>query len=212
MRSLILTWCAISVQCLKSISRSTEPEDANIAKSSVADIYALIDADLDFASANLPPDWPAKIHRQGHKRSSQYTESENTLLYRQNWGGALARAEEVITSNKYSLISPYYRLFKEEGENSTESIFEIQMYVNTNGSVNLGNNHNQVQGVRGSGDWDLGWGFNVPTESLINSYEPNDPRKDATILYSGSQTVALPRVAMAEHFLLHRRSHKRLLE
>jgi starch-binding outer membrane protein, SusD/RagB family len=161
-----------------------KPEDANIAKSSVADIYALIDADLDFASANLPPDWPAKFIGRATKGAANALKAK-TLLYRQNWGGALAKAEEVITSNKYSLISPYYRLFKEEGENSTESIFEIQMYVNTNGSVNLGNNHNQVQGVRGSGDWDLGWGFNVPTESLINSYEPNDPRKDATILYSG---------------------------
>jgi hypothetical protein len=59
------------------------------------------------------------------------------------------------------------------------------MYVNVNGSVNLGNNHNQVQGVRGSGEWDLGWGFNVPTQNLINAYEPNDPRKEATVLVSG---------------------------
>jgi hypothetical protein len=42
-----------------------------------------------------------------------------------------------------------------------------------------------VQGVRGSGDWDLGWGFNVPTAALDAAYETGDPRKDATILYSG---------------------------
>lgn len=159
-------------------------EDVNIEKSSVAAIYALIDADLDFASSNLPPEWPERFIGRATKGAADGLKAK-TLLYRKNWAGALAKAEEVINSNKYELITPYYRLFKEEGENSKESLFEIQMYVNVNGSVNLGNNHNQVQGVRGSGDWDLGWGFNVPTQNLIDSYEQNDPRKDATVLVSG---------------------------
>ena len=41
------------------------------------------------------------------------------------------------------------------------------------------------QGVRGSGDWNLGWGWNNPTQNLVNAYEPGDPRKAATILFSG---------------------------
>lgn len=150
----------------------------------ISQIYDLIDKDLDFAGANLPPEWPDRFIGRATRGAANGLKAK-TLLYRQNWAGALAKAEEVITSNKYELISPYYRLFKEEGENSKESLFEIQMYVNTNGSVNLGNNHNQVQGVRGSGEWDLGWGFNVPSQSLVDAYETNDPRKDATILYSG---------------------------
>ena len=160
------------------------PEDANIEKSTAAQIYTLIDADLDFAIANLPPEWPAKFIGRATKGAADGLKAK-TLLYRKNWAGALAKAEDVIGSDRYELISPYYRLFKEEGENSLESLFEIQMYVNANGSVNLGNNHNQVQGVRGSGDWDLGWGFNVPTQALVDFYDPADPRKDATILYSG---------------------------
>ena len=59
------------------------------------------------------------------------------------------------------------------------------MYESANGSVYYGNSHNQVQGVRGSGDWDLGWGFNVPTAALESSYETGDPRRGHTILYSG---------------------------
>lgn len=158
--------------------------DVNIEKSNVAAIYQLIDADLDFASANLPPEWPERFIGRATKGAADGLKAK-TLLYRKNWAGALAKAEEVINSNKYELITPYYRLFKEEGENSKESLFEIQMYVNTSGSVNLGNNHNQVQGVRGSGEWDLGWGFNVPAQPLVDAYENGDPRKDATVLYSG---------------------------
>jgi hypothetical protein len=107
------------------------------------------------------------------------------MLYRKDWGGALAKCEEVITSGQYALLNNYSDFFKESGENSSESIFEIQLYENANGSVIYGNSYNQVQGVRGSGDWDLGWGFNVPTSALDASYETGDPRRTATILYEG---------------------------
>jgi starch-binding outer membrane protein, SusD/RagB family len=161
-----------------------ELADANIPKSSIEEIYAQIDADLTFASQNLPVSWPDRFIGRVTKGSANALAAK-TKLYRQDWAGALAKAEEVINSGEYELIRPYHKLFKEDGENSTESIFEVQMYVNGNGSVSLGNNHNQVQGVRGSGEWDLGWGFNVPTQDLVDSYETGDPRKNSTILFSG---------------------------
>jgi starch-binding outer membrane protein, SusD/RagB family len=161
-----------------------QPSDINVPKVPVQDIYALIDADLDFASANLPPEWEARFIGRSTKGAADGLKAK-ALLYRKDWAGALAKAEDVINSQKYTLIDPYYRLFKEDGENSKESIFEIQMYVNANGSVNLGNNYNQAQGVRGAGEWNLGWGFNQPTQSLVNSYELNDPRREATVLFSG---------------------------
>jgi hypothetical protein len=121
------------------------------------------------------------------------------MLYRQNWAGALAKAEEVISSGQYDLYKqgtrfhPYFEFFTEAGENSSESIFEVQMYANANGSLRYNNNHNEVQGVRGSGEWDLGWGFNVPTANLIASYEAKDPRSTSTILYSGAPDSAYGR-------------------
>src|SRR5688572_31085046 len=32
---------------------------------------------------------------------------------------------------------------------------------------------------------DLGWGWNTPNRNLYNAYEAGDPRRDATLLYSG---------------------------
>jgi hypothetical protein len=128
--------------------------------------------------------WDAKFIGRVTKGAAN-TLIAKTRLYRNDWGGALAKCEEVIGSTQYGLYTSYSGFFTEGGENSNESIFEVQMYVNTNGSVSYGNNYNQIQGVRGSGDWDLGWGFNVPTPSLISAYEPGDPRKDATLLASG---------------------------
>jgi hypothetical protein len=160
------------------------PAEANVAKSTVEQIYALIDADLQFAVAHLPWTWEPKFIGRATLGAAKTLQAK-TLLYRENWAGALAASEDVINSTNYALVTPYYKFFHEEGENSSESIFEVQMYENANGSVYFGNNYNQVQGVRGSGDWDLGWGFNCPTQSLVDSYEPNDPRRASTILFSG---------------------------
>ena len=46
--------------------------------------------------------------------------------------------------------------------------------------------YSACQGIRvgGVGGWnDLGWGFNNPSTTLTNSYEPNDIRKEATIIF-----------------------------
>jgi hypothetical protein len=43
-----------------------------------------------------------------------------------------------------------------------------------------------VQGVRSVARG--GWGFNVPTTDLAGSYEANDPRRDATIIFRGETT------------------------
>ena len=158
--------------------------DGNKPKATVPELYAFIEEDLNYAAANLPVSWPGAFVGRLTKGTANSLLIK-VLLYQQKWAAALAKAEEVIGSGQYSLLSSYVNFFKESGENSSESIFEVQMLENANGSIQLGNNYNQVQGVRGSGDWDLGWGFNVPSPALETSYEAGDPRKPATILYSG---------------------------
>jgi len=161
-----------------------QPADGNKPKSSVAEIYALIDADLNFAAANLPVSWSSQFIGRVTKGTATSLQAK-TYLYRQNWATALAKCEEVINSAQYELVTPYSKIFTEAGENGKESIFEVQNYSSANGSQVYSNSFVNYQGVRGSGDWDLGWGWNTPNPVLVNSYESGDPRKDATILYSG---------------------------
>ena len=158
--------------------------DANIQKSSVDKIYALIDKDLEFASANLPAVWNSSFIGRATSGAANALWAK-AKLYRSDWAGALAKCNLVINSGQYSLLDSYDKFFTEDGENSSESILEVQMYVNANGNVGYYNNYNGCQGVRGSGDWDLGWGWNVPSQALVDSYEAGDPRKTTTILYSG---------------------------
>jgi len=96
-------------------------------------------------------------------------------LYQEKWQYAYEMSGEVITSGQYDLLPDYANVWREIGENKSESIYEVQATLNK-GLVDYTN----VQGPRGTPD--LGWGFNTPSLSLVNSYETGDVRKNATIL------------------------------
>lgn len=155
----------------------------NKPKAAVAEIFSLIDADLTEAAATLPTTWEASnIGRL--TRGAAMALQTRAYLWRSNWAAGLTTAKSVIGLGKYSLVSNYGSQFRSEGENGPESILEIQAFYKP--TQDLGIIYANVQGVRGAGQWDLGWGWNVPTENLVKEYEPGDPRRIETILYSGT--------------------------
>jgi hypothetical protein len=158
----------------------------SLAKSTEAEIYALIDADLEEAKALLPVSWGTKFPGRLTTGAAK-TLHAKTLLYRQQWAAALALCQQVINSGQYALEPTYYRIFKDVGENGPESIFEIQADIGPAGTNNNFTWHNTAQGVRGSDaqGWNLGWGWNVPADALVNAYPADDPRKAQTILFTG---------------------------
>lgn len=158
-------------------------EDAIVPKSTVAEIYALIDADLQNAVTNLPLNWEDR-YKGRLTRGAALALQAKTQLARKSWAAALAASTSVIQSNEYNLSVPYNMIFREESENSKESIFEIQALYTQN-NTGLGITLASRQGVRGAGAFDLGWGWNVPNERLLAAFETDDPRKDVTVLYSG---------------------------
>lgn len=160
-----------------------DPTDGIKPKSTVAQVDAFIKADLEFASANLPLSWVSNYVGRATKGFANGLLAK-LYLYQGNYTASLAKSEEVINSGAYALESSYKTLFSRDGNNSVESIFEVQQFVTASGQ-NFSNNYYVSQGVRGTGAWDLGWGFNVPTQNLIDAYEPGDPRKAHTILVSG---------------------------
>ena len=165
--------------------RAYSSAQANIPKSSEPDIYAQIDKDLDSAEATLPLSWEGKYPGRLTKGAAM-TLHAKTLLYRQRWSDALALCNAVIASGQYSLYPSYEGIFRETGENCSESIFEIQATETAGNSTGALWNYAGSQQPRGSGEWNLGWGWNTPTDKLANNtYESGDPRRDATILFSG---------------------------
>ncbi len=158
--------------------------DGNIIKSPVEDIYSLIDEDLIFATANLPLNWGDPYTGRLTSGAAKTLQAK-AYIYRRNWAATLAECEAIINSNVYSLYPSYSDFYSENGENSVESIFEVQNYCNANGSVSYTNELAERTGIRGSGYFDQGWGWNQPAEALVNAYETGDPRKEATILFRG---------------------------
>jgi hypothetical protein len=163
----------------------TDQGDFNIPRATADEIYSLIESDLLYAEANLPVSWDEAFVGRPQKTSAQGMLAK-VYAYRENWAAALQSAQNVISSGMHDLSTPYTTIFTEEGENSSESLFEIQNIRNQ--SFNFGSDYARVQGVRGSGEWDFGWGFNMPSAALLDAYEPNDPREDATVIFVGETT------------------------
>lgn len=161
-----------------------DPAQANIPKSPASEIYALIDADLTFAEANLPTKWEIKYTGRltwGAARSLH----ARTYMMRNDWANMTAAAQDVINSGLYNLNTPVDQVFTDNGENCGESIFELQCTATSAqpAATAIGSQFCEVQGVRGSGKWDLGWGWHMATKELGTAFESGDPRKDATLLY-----------------------------
>lgn len=170
---------------------------ANVPQSTAAQIYAFIESDLDFARTYLQPSWdPTKFPGRVTSGSANGLLAK-VYLTQKKWGQAMSAANAVMTSGQYNLSTPYTTIFGESGENSKESVFEVQATATSAIPTTNGVQYAQIQGVRGAGVWDLGWGWNSPSTYLEAAYEPNDPRKARTIMYTsaGSTTVygdALP--------------------
>jgi hypothetical protein len=166
-------------------------------KSSVADIYALIDKDLDSAVRLLPVNWfNPTINTNpfpGRLTTGAATALwAQTYLFRQNWAKVVSLCDQVIGSGLYHLAPKFTDVWREgvgnKGKNGPESILEMQAYLGGGGAPDEGSWFGVSQNVRQGGaapQWNLGWGWNTPTDVLVTAWDNSDPRKSMTILFSG---------------------------
>lgn len=164
-------------------------------KSTIPQIYAQIDADLVKAAQYLPINWSVggtNLYPGRLTKGAALTLAAQTYLQRANWAQVRTLCQQVIALNQYSLAPTFPEVFREGlaglGKNGPESIWETQCWVGANGVPDNGNNWGTCQQVRQGGasnTWNLGWGWNVPTDKLVSQWPANDPRKNQTILFSG---------------------------
>jgi starch-binding outer membrane protein, SusD/RagB family len=161
---------------------------SNVPQSSATAVYGFIENDLQFAAGSLPPNWDVKFVGRATKGAANGLLAK-VYLTQKKWALAMSTANLVITSGQYDLTTPYDKIFREEGENSKESVFEVQATATPAIPVNNGVQYAQIQGVRGAGAWDIGWGWNTPSDQLEAAYETGDPRKNRTIMYTSTATT-----------------------
>ncbi|MEO7924190.1 MAG: RagB/SusD family nutrient uptake outer membrane protein [Chitinophagaceae bacterium] len=150
---------------------------------SAAEIYAFIESDLLEAAAKLPAVISIAERGRVPKGAAQALLAK-VYLYQSKWAQAKGMCDIIIGSGQYSLLSNYGLIWREAGEFSSESIWEINA-IAENPPKGI-QQYTEVQGMRGTGAGDLGWGFNTPSLDLVNAYETGDQRKTATIIFSGA--------------------------
>jgi len=147
------------------------------------EIYDLIVDDLLFAINALPEKTAYTGTDVGRAtRGAAKSLLAKVYLFQGDPVNAEKYALEVINSGLYDLMPDFANANSKAGEFGVESVFEIGA-LGFEGQDNGGNMYANVQGARGNPN--RGWGFNRPSMNLINAFEPNDPRKDKTVLNLG---------------------------
>ncbi|HEY4338206.1 MAG TPA: RagB/SusD family nutrient uptake outer membrane protein [Puia sp.] len=145
-------------------------------------VYALIESDLDEAETVLPLKSAYSAADLGRAtQGAAQALLAKVCLYEKKWSRAKALTDSLIASGQYSLYPDFSKLFTQVAKNSVESIFEVQSGAGT--TCGTGTQYAQVQLPRASDA--PGWGFNDPSQQLIDSFETGDPRLKATVISPG---------------------------
>ena len=169
----------------------TSEELASLRQSDPEQIYDFISDDLDYAISVLPVSYPSDYAG----RITSYTAmaiKAKAMMYAGNWNQVASLADQIILSGRYGLLADFREVFSLDGENSKESLFEIQSSTlgNVTGSAPY-MEYAYVQGPRGNSPANIqGWGFCTPSDDLISFFNARGEvvRPATTLLYRGTTT------------------------
>lgn len=186
------------VPLVLTVPSGPEHQDSSFyVRASATDVYnKAILPDLQFAVANLPLKGATDVGRA--TKGAAETLLGKVDMYLRNWTSCDSLVTDVINSGLYQLVPDYSILWRQAGDNSPESIFEVETGLYGNADYGIPG-YVEFQGARqdnGMGTpftpWnnpgfyqpagDDGFGFDAPSASLIAAYEPGDKRKAATII------------------------------
>ncbi len=172
-------------------SSMTAAQLAALPQASTSALYTFIEKDLqeaiDVLPASYSKDWAGRI--------TKYTAmalKAKVHMYQNEWDSVAVLTDRIMASGKFGLLENFREVFSVDGENSKESLFEIQ-------SSTLGRSSGDmtyleyafVQGPRSNTPSNLqGWGFCTPSTNLIQFFTGrNDSiRAATTLLYRGTKT------------------------
>lgn len=162
----------------------TSDLQTGLTRASLEETYNFIEADLRDAAEMLPEKSEFPDSQLGRAtRGAAKALLARVYLYQQNYDSAAHFALEVINSQQYDLEPSFESAFREETEFGDESVFEIGG-IGEQGGLSAGANQYSIgQGVRGTPN--RGFGFNRPSIDLIDSFEEDDPRMQATVIFLG---------------------------
>ncbi len=166
-------------------------DEKTIPRSPVSEVYDQIESDLQYAIEHL--DYTAPQVGRATKGAAQALLGK-AYLYQDQFQESAAVLTDLINSGQYHLYGThegedYANLFEFIGENSGESVFEIQ-YTGEEGAgfgclqCSEGNVAVGFQGIRNyTGPlFESGYSFNVPVQEVYEAFSEEDIRRDYSIL------------------------------
>lgn len=175
---------------LKIDERFLFGDQFGVVKNSKEETYNQIEIDLIAAIDNLPVT-QSQIGRVT-KGAAQALLGKVYLYHgdfdQTKFNDAADVLETVINDMNYDLVEDYSILFENDNENTIESVFEIQ-YTDEEGAGfdclqcsegNVAVGFNGIRSYNGP-DFDPGFGFNLPTQEVVDEFETGDTRLEASI-------------------------------
>ncbi|WP_299839874.1 RagB/SusD family nutrient uptake outer membrane protein [uncultured Tenacibaculum sp.] len=171
---------------LKGDARFNVGDEKTIPRSTPAQVYASIEADLQFAIANLSYTSP-QVGRAN--RGSAQALLGKAYLYQDKFAEAANVLEDLINNGPFNLVTDYSIIFESNGENGVESVFEVQ-YTDVEGAGfgclqcsegNVAVGFNGIRNYNGP-TYDSGFSFNIPVQEVYDAFDADDNRRDVAIL------------------------------
>jgi len=161
-----------------------------------AEVYAQIEADLQYAISILNP---VASQKGRATKGAAMAFLGKAYLYQNKFTEAAATFDELIATGTYSLIPNYSQLFSVANENNSETVFDVQYsglegasygcYICSEGNIAAG-----FDGIRQyvGPVYSDGNSYNLPTQALYDAFSSIDQRRQTTILNLDAFIAAQP--------------------
>jgi len=159
-------------------TRFLNPEELVLERTPESVIWELIEEDLTEA-INLPLKSESQfgLIDQGFV----YAMLGKAYMWQYKYDQAIEAYSALIASGEYQLVDDYGFIHRYEGENCAESIFEFQNEI-VEGNMDVWSMGAVFRLPR---EAENGWGFDTPTQDLLDEFEPGDPRIIYTFNFIG---------------------------
>ena len=170
-------------------------------KSSAADIYALVIADLTDAASKLPASFSGDDLGRATKGAANALLGK-VQMQKGDYTAAKTALLSVVNSNVYSLVANFLHNFDGDlksgsvtatgNEFNSESVFEVAFFDKGDDNFNWGYTGegatNPVSTMRPQ-EYGIVWGNVIPSNRLLNEFEAGDPRYKFTFFEEGDMIL-----------------------
>jgi len=155
----------------------SQSEYRKLARSPIAEVYKLIEADLIAAIPNLPVANSNPVGRVTKGAALGFL--GRMYLYQNKWQQAADASKQVVDLGRYKLVPDFISLFNGKNENSVESLMEFQAVTFAPGYWDLGT----INSIASMWSPTIGWSnWYTPSKETVTIFPKGDQRRKSILV------------------------------